>query len=842
MTRIFKHVRRILPGLAVCAMGAPLPAAPEDRATTSTAASSLLTEAYRLTAAGQRPQADAVYQQLLQCCPDEGYPAYARYLSRTGQTTAVQDLLTSHPGLAAQPVITRARAHIIAGRQGDAITLLRSDSAASGTLYTRTVLLANQLDMLGESATAATEIEKVLASPELSDADRRDLFGQLVRRGGSDSLARVLPTVVDSIISSSTLDYPQLRTLALDGLTALSMGPGYPDFHAALQQRAASAPSGAWLAALSSIRKGDNDAALALLEGVSTSTLSARQLRVILEEKARLLAGDTERTIGIYRQLVDLDAASDRLRLQLAQQYFRAHKIPDTVAILKPLNFAALDDGERMSALNLYLTSLGSTGPMPDLVTEYLRLSAGYPYQRVRDIASAPFPLFSPDNTQPLRTAIDDKLANTSGTQNLYILLMSLENLVGNQPAIAQALEKYTTARPNDVDAVMELADLRAAEAWQLVESNPATSAPLAQLQSTADTASRALWNAVRLKPYAPEPYNKLMALYTLYNQPDKARAVPLHLAERPNATAEEVHLAAYIYATQGYPELSIPLYERALAMQDDTRFRLNYAAALGRVNRYDDAMAIYRKIIQHGVNGRQYHIHEVHATALALAIKQGRDAEHLDFLEKLRGDKSVPQRDEFLLGESKVLASAGYYPQALQYLETYREEYPAEAVTATDAIVSVHVEKKDFNTARAVLAEQIAATTQPEQMAFLRNNVALTHRLEGNLDAAVAEWLKLAQDLPTEHTATHGLINAARALAQSGRINEAQTHYTNYIKLNTGDVTGEQIARDELASLGRMEVPTDMLVKSAMMEYGAGGQQDSHAPATDTGHEGHNP
>jgi len=791
--------------------------------------SRLLTQAYQQTAAGDLAAADATYREMLVCCPEEGYPALARFLSKSGQTTAVETLLTQDPAFATQSVLTRARSFISAGKRVEAVQLLKHDAGTTGSSYARALLLSNQLETIGENDASVNELELALRSADISDADRRDLFMRLLQVAGPADLTQLLLPLVDTIVTSTTIGYLQTRSLALDGLTAVSMGNGYADLHAKLEQAAKTSPSHAWLYSLSCLKKGDEATALAALDTLSSATLTPRQKAFCFEELARMVALDTPRAISLYEQVIPVSDDPERIRLNLAQQHFRAKNLVKVVEMLKAMDFQKLHDGDHQTALNLYLTSLGSVGPMPDLVSEFLRLSSELPYEKVRDISPAPFIMFSPDNLEALRSAVDKVTAETSGSEKAYLLLMGLENQIGNNDGITKALESYTMANPDDANAAHELADALSAKAWRIVADNPETSPTLAELEVAGNAASRALWNAVRLRPYAPEPYIKLIALYKLYNQPDKAAEVPRFLSDSPNATAEEVHLAAFIYATQGYPDLSIPLYERALRMQDETRFRLNYAAALGRIERYEDAMKIYREIIAHGVNGHQYHVHEVHSSALALARRQGQEKQHLNFLNSLLTNPNVPDRAEFLLEEGKVLASAGLYQEALKFFYQYKEEYPDDTITATDIIVSTYAVMKDFDTARRLLTDEIARTTSSEQLAFLKNNYALTYRLQGQIDTAVSEWQKLAEDHPAEQMATRALLNAARALAQTGQISQARQFYNQFVKLNTGDVTGEQIARDELARLDRMEVPTDMLVQSAILEYGPGNVDHDH-------------
>lgn len=791
-------------------------------AAATTESQSLLTQAYALTAKGDHTAAEATYRQLLQANPADGYPAYARYLARTGKTTATAQLLAS-PEFSAQPPLVRARTLVQAGERQKAIQALKQESDTSThTLYAKTLLLVNQLNSLGETEQASRQLEQAVQSPRLTGADRRDLFQHLLRIGGPTHLAEVLPQLAETIVTSSTITYVQARTMFVDALTVLGVGDNYADFHSKLMERAAT-PALAWLFALSNLKKGDTDAAASALDSVTSTVLTPRQSAFILEEKARLYSQDSSKALPLYEELLKVTDDPNRIRLALAQQYFRQRDFAKVNRILDPIDMNALPEIEHQTALNMYLTSLGAAGAVQPLVEEFVTLTRDLPYEKTRDLSAAPFLMFSPDHVQPLRDALEQASKAPEASPNLFILQMALENQDDNTSGVLEALARYSRQQPENVDAAQELADALAAVAWQVTTENPTTSPPLEQLQPAGDAASKALWRVIRLRPYAPEPYSKLMALYTLYNQPEQARAVPLFLADRPNATAEEVHLAGYIYATNGMPELALPLYERALKQDNLPRYRINYAAALGRVGRVDEALAIYRDIIKAGVNGRQYTLGDLHSSALQLARRHGREKQHLDFLHGLLTDPDVAERKAFLLEEGQVLASAHLPNEALKFFDSYREEFPEDAAAATDLIVGTYAEMRQFDVARQILKDEIARTTAPEEVALLRNNFAIIYRVEGKVDEAVAEWQKLAADMPTQRTATAGLINAATLLTQSGQINRARELLKKYLALNTGDVTSEQVAREELAKLERLDVPAERLLDSAILEYGPG-------------------
>lgn len=786
----------------------------------TTGSQPLLSRAYAATAKGDMAAADAAYRELLQANPADGYPAYVRFLTRTGQTTATAQVLAT-PAFAAQPPLVRARTLVQAGERRQAVQTLKADSGpTSQTLYAKTILLVNQLDRIGENDQAARELELAVQSPQLTGPDRRDLFQHLLKIGGPDRLGDVLPQLAETIVTSSTISYDHARAMFVDALTVLGMGDSYADFHARLMESAAT-PALAWLYALSNLKKGDNESAAAALDSVTSTALTPRQSAFILEEKARLQSHDPAQAIALYEQLLKVTDDPNRIRMALAQQYFRQRDFAKVNSILDPIDLKELPEIQYQTALNMYLTSLGAAGAVEPLIREFAELTQDLPYEKVRDLSAAPFLMISPDHIQPLRTALHQAAQSSDATPNLFILRMALENQDNNTSEVLSALEQYTSRKPDNVEAAEELADGLAAHAWQLATENPTTSPPLDQLQPAADAASKALWHVIRLRPYAPEPYSKLISLYNLYNQPEQARAVPLYLADRPNATAEEVHLAGYIFAINGMPELALPQYERALKQDKQPRYRINYAAALGRVGRVDEALTIYRDIIQNGVHGRQYNLGDLHSSALMLARRAGKEKQHLDFLYSLLENPNVVDRKAFLLDEGRVLAKAQLPNEALKFFHKYKEEFPEDAAAATDLIVGTYTETKQFDAARQILADEITKTTAPAEVALLRNNVAITYRLEGKVEAAVAEWQRLAADMPTQRTATTGLLNAATLLTQSGQLNQARSLLKKYLALNTGDVTGEQIAREELAKLERLDLPTAQILDSAIQEYG---------------------
>lgn len=795
----------------------------------ATASDNLMKEAIKATAQGDRERAAGLYRELLEQNPTEGYPAYVRFLARTGQTTAVASLLNDDAGFASQPAAVRARALVNAGHKQQAMEVLRAESSAGdASLFERTMLLSNLMEQLGERDEAARVLLEVIETPGLSASQQREMFERLLRVGDGAKLASVFPDLLDRLITSSDVSYPDLRELATAGLMELDNRNAANDFSASLRQTHQTSPTLTWLLALSSVNRGDSDFAMSILEGATSGTLaSPAHGEVLLEELARMGGADSTRSIEIYEQLLPVARQPERIRFLLAQKYYLTRNFDKANALFKEMDWTRISGGERDGGVHFYTSSLAATAPMPEFVAGFVEMTSGYPYDRVWDYARGAFKYFSPDNMQALRTAVEDG-ATTAGSANAWLLVAELERSLGHKEGAREALQKYVDARPDDLLAIEHLAELWVEHATRVATADPQTSPALDVQERVANGAARVLWSAVKLKPYAPEYYGQLISLYRLYNLPEKAREVPRVLAEREGATAEDFHMAGYIYAINGMADLAIPQYEKAIAASDEVRYRLNYAAALGRADRAKDGLEQYHRIIRHGMNGHQYRPADTNLSAMELAHRSGLEDFHVKFLLSLLNDNEAVQRDELLPVVGRVLVSHGETHEALQFFEKFKEEFPERANEATDMVINTYVARKEFETARRLLNEEIAATTDTDQLVLLRNNVALTYQIEGKTEQAVQEWTRLAGEFPASRQATASMVAAAQAAVQAGRLELGRKLYNDYLAMNTGDAATEQIAREELGKLSRSAVEPSSILDSALLEYSGTGAADT--------------
>lgn len=760
---------------------------------------SLLQQAMRQTAKRDFPAAEKLYQQLGELDPMNGLPAFARFLNLTGQTSKTQALL-SNPALQSAPPVVRARVAIEGGLAQDAIRILREPTPA-GQVYTQGVLLSNQLQGLKQPAVAAHELTAAIAATELTPNERIDLLKKLTRLGDCASLSTAIPLAAKSLVTSSTLDFQFLRPVIWEAIMSRSACADFASFQSQLLG-GDQTPVDAWLDALASIRRGDARGAYTTLQAASKRVQSPRERAIVLEELAMLSSGDMHEALRLREEIITAAADSNRVHIDAASIAMRLGDYPKAMQHISAVKTAALADDQKQQLQYVQLAATAKLGGPDAVLDAFTSMTAGLKWQAMRDLAEAPFEKLEPTEVQGLRESLLKRLHTSDASPALYVLLLSAEHRLDSQEGMLAALAGYTRARPNDVAAQADLATVSAALAATMGQSGTTTST----VKGTADIAAQALWKLVEAKPYEPEPYGKLMELYRFFGDTDKATRVPQYLTSSTTAPAEAIALAAYIYATNGMPTQAVPLYERALkAEPNNAKFRLNYAGALTRVNRFDQAEAIFKDLIQHGVDGKQYHTHEVYAGAWELAAQRKALPAFIAFLDQLKTDPTVPQRDLFLLDAGKLLLNRDHPDLSLSYFDKLETEFPALASVAQEQKVEALSALKQFDAAeKQVVAMEKASTSTVDQLRA-RYNLGLVKSARGDVDAAVKTWLQIADENPRREEAGRSYLAAAQTLMNAGRTSDAKTILDKCIQ-TTNEVETEATARQLLEKIQKQE------------------------------------
>lgn len=763
--------------------------------------SALLQRAYRLTAQHKLNDAETLYHDLARTYPDAGYPALARFLARSGNTTAALQLVSSTETAALRPLI-RARVAVAADLPRQAVVFLGQPQAGKD-LYEAAVLLANTLEMLGRKAEIAPMLSLAVREPDLPPEARRDLFRKLARAGDAALMASTLPLVIDQLVTSSSMAYGDLRLIANDGLNVVAGLPAFNVLYNDLKDQSTTSPVCAWLLAVSDLKRGDGDAALAVLKRYIDRPITDRQKIILYEEAARLMKDDQATALKLYCDIIPIAPDPDRLRVVAAHLIFtRDRDYAKVCSFLDKVNPASLENGDLQRYSNLRIAAAAGKGGPSAAIDAYEQVAARLAYARKRELAEAPLTVLTePRLQEELRAQLEQRLKQTSASADLWILMMSTQNALQNPKGIAEALQAYCKAHPEDMGAVQELSDAAANLALGVGQGAGTTTAP-GVIKQDVDAAARELWEVVQRKPYEPESYGKLMQLYKSVGEVDKAVRVPDYLTS-DTADAEMVHLAAYICMQNGYPDRALPLYERALkAVPNQPRFRVNYAYALARVGRPEEAEKILRDLIRNGYNRHQFHVHEVYDSAFRIAQQQGKTDDFVAFLKALIPDESVPQHSQFLLDAGKTLVQRGKPDDGIQFFEALIKRYPDRKDEAGDAMIQASIARRDFAGAEKLIGERDPSTTDPRLIVDKRYNLGELRRAQGNTTAAIEMWSDLARQYPTQPLARRGMLQAAKLMADNGMPRKARKLLEQLLSMQTGDLDAELAAREMLAQL----------------------------------------
>lgn len=790
----------------------PLPAAPDTT-------SSLQREALALTARRRLPEAEAAYRRLAALSPDDGFPALGRFLARTGRTTEAA-ALAAEPALAAAPALLRARVAAATGDTSGALAVLRASlaadaapapgafaggSAAASDLHARASLAAGLARSSGHDSEAASILAAAATSPGPTPSQRRELVRAVSMSGDGAVLATVLPDVTARLVSGTDMPFPMLRETVWEAMTATAASPAFPRFADSVRAAGTTSPTAAWLSALVAIKRGDAASAARVLEATTSGPLSRRERLFVDEELARLVASAfPERAMALYEGLIRTAPDADRLRLAAAQVAFKMKDYSGSARLLAAIDRRALTEGSMQAFSNTRLAALAMLDRPADLVAAYEQETSGAKWTRARELAEAPFArLTETADHHKVRAAVEARLTQPGAQPLLHALRMSAMNQLRDTGGVTAALADYVIAVPGDLEARAELGVAIGGQALDMGKRATMADAPStapAAVKQVADAAADALWRVARAKPYEPEGYIKLMELYRAFGHPELALQAARAPADEPGATPERVAFAAFLCATNGFPKESIPLYERALKEQPgNTKFRLNYAGALTRVDRFDEADTILRDLMKHGSGGKQFHTHELYLAALQLADKRGKVPEFLAFARALGADSAVPQRDVLLLDMARMLVGNGRAADAPPFLETAAGLFPAKRGEAKELLSDTYMGMKDFDRAEKVGAELAAEAASPEEKLRASQNLAVVKARRGDLDGAVKLWSGLAEASPNDRRATRGLISAAQALGENDRKTEARDLLNRYLKMATGDADGEATARQTL-------------------------------------------
>ena len=201
--------------------------------------------------------------------------------------------------------------------------------------------------------------------------------------------------------------------------------------------------------------------------------------------------------------------------------------------------------------------------------------------------------------------------------------------------------------------------------AWLLAKERPASPDPAvpddapapiyAALERKAPEAETQAVQLIQNRPYDPEPMRRLMRFYKETGRGDPA-SVPA-LMSRSATNPQLIGQCGYVLATEGFPTQALVEYDRALALDPaDPFLRMNRAACLTRLERWEEAQAVYRNLLEVGHRGRPYHVHELILRLWVIAEARSEEAACLAYFESLLSRPQQPGHPELARDLSTVM------------------------------------------------------------------------------------------------------------------------------------------------------------------------------------------
>jgi golgin subfamily B member 1 len=549
--------------------------------------------------------------------------------------------------------------------------------------------------------------------------------------------------------------------------------------------------------------------------------------------------GDHERGIALYLRLFDEDPHDEEAALRLASTYLAHGRTKDLLS-LRERQIAAAPDVEERVLLRLeasrLLVDLGDGGRAAETLRASLKedprhgatvealvavLDAQGLVGELRDLLAEQAEIAERATDAPRAAALwwraavlaQERLQDLDAAAAFHARVVALEP----RPASLDALARLAEARHDPATAAQWLsrlldvveAERRVDTILRLGEALVATGEP--------ERAAERLEQSLLAAPDAEAVRTRLAALYRDRQEWAKlARLVSDAAGHAPDKATRMARLleAASLYADRcGDPPSAIPLLEQAtdLAPEDQT-VRLSLADKLARAQRFDEARAILRSMIDAFGGRRPKERAPVHYEIARLELAMGNRAQALVELDT--ATRVDPQNPEILRTLAELARDDGQLERAeksyraLLVVLRRREDTPAavgiarsEVLLELSAIAERHGEGER---ASEILESALEAGTQSD---FEQSRLENALRARGDhemLVRVIESKLSRSGDSPD---AAQALAELAEVLADRlGRPEQALAARLRAIAISPGSAPAHDAALALARSIGSVE------------------------------------
>lgn len=777
-----------------------------------------LTKAMRLTLEKKFPEARAEYEAAVKKNPEQGVPALARFIGLTSDE-AQWDEFTQRLKRNDEKwsVVARASAFSALGDKASAIQLLREDPGVlKGEPASATLLLARLLRADGDEEGADRALgEALLASQDraaqrlLFDAltgdervmlhDDADRFASIIDAGlravGTDLEAlirRMDPVIIK--LGMENADYFKLR----DALLALDVKsrPGAALFISRMIQREE--------------RPID---ALVYLDPIEKSLTADPFWPALAQIKIQLLRslGRNDDAGLLYQMLVAKagnDANSDTLR-EAAGTAISTNDPDLALKYLSQLNMDKMSFDDRNNAHLLKLLAASMKADNSLIMESYAAAAQEASEDQLVLFSQAVFTkLRETAQHVALEKAIRDRFAADKKTPaRLWLLAAAAAAEARRAPNQVEALYQYAQAAPTDPVAYKMLADVVTQVVETIVKAPPeSVVASSEEIDNLKKLAEESLQQLVRLQPLDPEAYTTLIKFYDATGVKDVGARLSAIVADSSNDHRIK-GVCGYALSTSGHAAEGLLLYDAALKIAPDDMFtKMNRAACLTHLSRFDEARSFYREILEKGDRSRRYHIHELIQRLWAIDVATNRSEEGAEYLKKTVTALPPEWRDEAMNAVANLFGQNHRYADAEPLFRAIIADGLSRdmRINSCENLGNILMQQNRFDDSAKVFAEaEELFADDAETAVSMAQARAQVLAAGGKLDEAVALLKELPSKHPKNQLAQNSLFLAAQLAEKAQNQPLAEQLYGQYLDSQTSDFGLRRVAEQKVGPRG---------------------------------------
>ncbi len=753
----------------------------------------ILKQAIQETSNGELEAAAKTHEKLINVAPEVGYPRFARFLKLTNPAK-LPDFSAALLADDSLPISLRARTLLTMDEADAATTLLEGavNSQNGAEKTANTILLSTAYRKTNQPAKADQLIVQALRG--LSPEDRRLLANHFFTRLGNP-----LPTSPSLLMTALDLGYIEMnqttveRRELLDSILFSQQEAGaYFELRKALTTSTQTlGPVSLHLLVRLYLLEGRMEDASQLLGAEGEKFVSSSYYTELAKERVALFESTFQLDLALIlsREIAEREQKSvEKPQQDFFLTFINSKQYEEALKIKPNLETALQEPRDR--ALIMGLIELAA---FQKNVEQVVNLYAAIPKSVVREERAR---LHQNIFRQLVNTAehlIVEQLIreqfrdNPDATEPALWLLAAAAAVESRlKPNEFEARYQYVRLAPNDTEELEALAFEAAAIALELSTATPEEleqfDVPQEEPKRFYELAEACLQTLIRSRPYAPEPMQQLIRLYRDTGNPEQAIMVPEMIAK---GTQNLLILknCGFVLSLEGYPELALEYYDKALQLDPANMDILtNRAAALTRLDRWDEAIEFYKSALEEGFQGKPWHNHEYILRLWAVAETLNQEAEMENYFKELAENSTIPWQDEILDNLAALFMKLNRPEDAAFYAHKIleRELPPAQRLKIWEKLIAAFrsdsAKVEEYYT--TALSELQAST---KEYSALMINYSRYLKDVGRNDEAVQQLMKLNQTHTTAE-ALDAVFYAALIQEESGNVDEAKILYQQYL------------------------------------------------------------